>query len=241
MRDSFEHIFYVSTCISFPTHMACLMSLFSLEFIWMMSRVARLDKLPWNDTEWDIKTPSYMLASSEMINMEIYLIWNHTGVAHNERTRWIFSEERIGPACKIIFMRKRLEAEKEIEIEKCLTYFTCATARVSRWFSLLTSRSFDRGTCAMPRVKLPCVGMCGMCLLLILHMKLKKVSSDHDFELPRGQYLREFQLLPMHADQMYLRSGLKYNTVRMCLSKHFPSLNWYQSSGNWNLKQLKNL
>lgn len=113
-----------------------------------------------------------MLASAEMINMEIYLIRSHAGVAHNEAHKSNLvgsgSEERIEPACKIISMRKRLEAAKEIEIRGMFNIFNM---RNGTSFSTILASS-DRGTCAaMPARE--SFGMCGMCLLLILHLKLK--------------------------------------------------------------------
>lgn len=55
-----------------------------------------------------------MLASSEMINMEIYLIWNHTGVVHNDVES--LSEDRA--RVKLSSWENASKAEKEIEIEK---------------------------------------------------------------------------------------------------------------------------
>lgn len=62
-----------------------------------------------------------MLASSQMINMKIYLIWSRIAAMvvaardFNKHNLWVDS---IKPACKIIFMRKCLEVEKEIENNK---------------------------------------------------------------------------------------------------------------------------
>lgn len=122
----------------------------------------------------------------EMINMKIYLIWSRIAAMVaaarkrlNKHNLWVDS---IKPACKIIFMRKCLEVEKEIEriIIKIkmfnIFYMRNGTSFSSRWF-LLLAFFLDRGTCEMSvwysnsLTFWFTLGMCGMCLLLILHKK----------------------------------------------------------------------
>jgi hypothetical protein len=214
-------------CISFPSHMACHMPCLVRIYIWIvgvMSRVARLDKLPWNDNRMRCENVVFLCW-----HHPIWLIWKF--IWFETIPAWFITstkaksrrEVRSGSdPCKIIFMRKRLEAEKEIEIEKCLTYLTCATARVFSSDSSFSHRSWSWHLCNCPAWIQACVGMCGMSLLLILHFKLKKKSSDdHDFELPKGQLvrvlLRELQLLSRYADVHVRR-------VKTCLLEKFASL-----------------